>query len=964
VTLQSPPAQPTLRPGRPHARFSLRSHLVALVLAVLLPALAVGTGGVWLAINSYGAAFDARLKDTAGALAVALDAEIGRLRDGLAVLATSGALEPGSDPDVRDAQLRRAAAVVGAPIGLLDPAGHHLAHTATAPGQPPPPPTRSIEALRRVVETRSPVVTDLVVGVAAGRPVAAVMVPVLRDGNVTAVIAARLEPERLRALLGTQELGGEAVATLFDGRHRFVARTRAHEEALGRSAMPWFIEGITGRDRAVLSGATAIDGTHLIVGFARLRTAPGWVVSVAEPRATYARSRAEPLLTLAAAGLPLLALGAGMALWLARRLLRPVTALSAHARAIVEGTAPSQDAPPTSVTEFEALRADMAAAEAAQRQSEAQLRTIVETVPVGLVMAELPSGRIVGGNAYVEQMLRHPVLHSPDIHSYSEWVSFHADGTRVDGIEYPLARMVLAGEENPSIEVQYQRGDGTRAWTRIMGRPVRNKRGELVGGVVALLDVDAERRAREDLAEREARFSALFSSIDEGYCLAEMILDDLGRPVDYRFLEVNPLFEAMTGLSDAAGRRVLELVPGLEPHWIETYARVALGGETIRFEQGSEAMGRWFDVFAAPAQPRGRFAVVFKDVTERRWAEAALRQSEVSLRRAADAARFATFDIDHAGATVTVSDLFRELWGLAPDAPIDFAALLERVHPADRPIVERHRGQIAEYGGAFEIEFRVVLQNGSVRWLVSRGDAEPGPDGLPARVSGVNVDVTERKAAEERQALLSREVDHRAKNALAVVQAALRLTRKDDVVAYAHAVEGRVGALARAQTVLAVGRWEGADLRALLEAELALFVAGENGGQRTELEGPPVALPPSVTQPLAMAAHELATNAIKHGALSVPGGRVSVSWRVERKAGTAPLLRLRWTETGGPAVKGPPGRRGFGSRLLEGTLRGQLGGAVSLDWQPTGLVCDMEVPLARGSNTATCLDVAAPVATD
>jgi PAS domain S-box-containing protein len=144
----------------------------------------------------------------------------------------------------------------------------------------------------------------------------------------------------------------------------------------------------------------------------------------------------------------------------------------------------------------ERVRATQALAE-----SEAKLRTIVELVPVGLVMAELPSGRIVSGNSYAETLLRHPVLPSPDINSYDEWVSFHADGSRVRGTEYPLARMVLEGEENPSVEVHYQRGDGTRSWTRIMGRPVRDVSGKLVGGVMALLDVDAERRARKALEE-------------------------------------------------------------------------------------------------------------------------------------------------------------------------------------------------------------------------------------------------------------------------------------------------------------------------------------------------------------------------------------------------------------------------------------------------------------------------------
>ena len=139
------------------------------------------------------------------------------------------------------------------------------------------------------------------------------------------------------------------------------------------------------------------------------------------------------------------------------------------------------------------------AAEAALAAKEAQLRTILETVPVGIVLAELPSGRIVEGNGQVERMLRHPVLPSPDVNSYDEWVSYHADGSRVSGHEYPLARMVLHGEEAPEVEVHYQRGDGTRAWTRVMGRPVRNDAGELVGGVVALVDIDVERRAQEAL---------------------------------------------------------------------------------------------------------------------------------------------------------------------------------------------------------------------------------------------------------------------------------------------------------------------------------------------------------------------------------------------------------------------------------------------------------------------------------
>ncbi len=217
----------------------------------------------------------------------------------------------------------------------------------------------------------------------------------------------------------------------------------------------------------------------------------------------------------------------------------------------------------------------------------------------------------------------------------------------------------------------------------------------------------------------------------------------------------------------------------------------------------------------------------------------------------------------------------------------------------------------------------------------------------PTANGGLSVclrDIRERKQAEEKQALLAREVDHRAKNALAVVQAAIRLTRAEDVPGYVRALEGRIAALARAQTLLAQDRWAGADLREILRGELAPFLGG--GRQRVALIGPPMVLPPGAAQPLAMTVHELATNAVKHGALSAEGGRLTVSWFQEGQ-GAERSLKLRWTETGGPPVRGEPARRGFGSRMLDATIRRQLGGMVRLAWEAEGLACEIELPLAR-----------------
>jgi two-component sensor histidine kinase len=205
--------------------------------------------------------------------------------------------------------------------------------------------------------------------------------------------------------------------------------------------------------------------------------------------------------------------------------------------------------------------------------------------------------------------------------------------------------------------------------------------------------------------------------------------------------------------------------------------------------------------------------------------------------------------------------------------------------------------------------------------------------------------VEEYRRMSEQQAFLSREMDHRAKNILAVVQAVVRLTKADQVPDFVKAIEGRIAALARAQALLSIDRWSGADLHTLLRGELAQFFKAAEEGPSVELDGVALLLPPGVAQPLSLALHEMATNAVKYGALSSSGGRLEISWFVERTS--RDVLMLRWAESGGPQVRGPPAMRGFGSRVLTDTLRSQLGGAISMLWNAAGLICEFTVPLSR-----------------
>ena len=362
--------------------------------------------------------------------------------------------------------------------------------------------------------------------------------------------------------------------------------------------------------------------------------------------------------------------------------------------------------------------------------------------------------------------------------------------------------------------------------------------------------------------------------------------------------------------------------------------------------------------FAVLLQRRQRELATMNAELERRVEDrtAELRDNQARLLLAQRAARVGSWAMDPRTGDVIWSDEQFALFGLDPtdSRRMTYGRFFaEIVYPEDRAAVEAAAAESARTG-EFDADFRVWRRKPDggreLRWMTARARQFRGPNGDPGRIFGVNVDITERKEAEERQALLTREVNHRAKNALAVVQAALRLTRKDDPVAYARAVEGRVAALARAHTILAAGNWESAALRELVQGELAAFHPAREEGdvarseERVTAEGPDVPLLPDAAQALSMALHELATNAAKYGALSATEGHVSLSWTLDQARCE---LILTWRERGGPPLTGAPERRGFGSRVIEATLENQLGGTVERVWDQEGLVCVITIPIAR-----------------
>jgi len=210
-------------------------------------------------------------------------------------------------------------------------------------------------------------------------------------------------------------------------------------------------------------------------------------------------------------------------------------------------------------------------------------------------------------------------------------------------------------------------------------------------------------------------------------------------------------------------------------------------------------------------------------------------------------------------------------------------------------------------------------------------------DGKIIGASKIARDITEQKRSEARIAVLAREAEHRAKNLLATVQATVHLTQSDTTEGLKHAIEGRIQALAKANAFFVKSRWTGAELGRLVTRELAPYCGKD--GKRVEISGPDLILEPTIAQSIAILLHELATNAAKFGALSIPEGCVQIEW----SRSSDRLLILSWSETDGPLVTTPT-RYGFGTRVMQDMICGQLKGEMCFDWRAEGLACKIAIP--------------------
>jgi PAS domain S-box-containing protein len=329
---------------------------------------------------------------------------------------------------------------------------------------------------------------------------------------------------------------------------------------------------------------------------------------------------------------------------------------------------------------------------------------------------------------------------------------------------------------------------------------------------------------------------------------------------------------------------------------------------------------------------------------ERRQHERELTESAARLQEALTAGAVTAFDWDVRSGLSQRSANAAQILGFDPKEPFSAARFLERVHPEDRLQFKTIVRGVHLGNPAYAATFRYLRPDGREAWLEETAKAEFDGAGDFVRLRGLTVDITERKHAETRQDLLTAELDHRVKNVLARVAVVARRTREhsSSMAEFVRALDGRIHSMAAAHSLLSQSRWQGVGLADLVRDQLAPYATDANA----RIEGPNIVLTAAATQSVAMVLHELVTNAAKYGALSAPGGQVSVIWERLSRDGEPPKLTMTWREVGGPPTAAPL-EAGFGTNLIRDLIPHELGGTVDLSFRAEGLRCTIEVPIER-----------------
>lgn len=593
--------------------------------------------------------------------------------------------------------------------------------------------------------------------------------------------------------------------------------------------------------------------------------------------------------------------------------------------------------------ERERAEAARRAAESELRESEERFRLMSELAPVMIWMSDA-EGRCL----HLNRLLRDFWGVGDDLAAFDWQTTMHPDDAPAIGTGMQEA---LAAQAATVIEGRYRRHDGAWRILRTDARPRFAADGGFLGMIGVNVDVTESREAEHALRESEERLR---------------IALEAGRLGTFRFDLTTGTqqwsdrqFEIF-GLAPSDGppsrQDFLALVHPDDLHLVEfsrsdirtegthldTEFRIVRPDGEIR-HLVAHALAR-FDDDGRPCEVIG----VNQDVTEQRRSAAALRASEERLRQFGETSSGVLWIRD--AATLQweyLSPAFDRVYGLSRHDVLrgdNFASWLELVAPADRAAARAHIERVCA-GEPSTMEFAVTRPvDGEVRRIRANAFPMRDGDGAVRQIGGIEADVTEERRAAERLAVMVGELQHRTRNLIAVVQsiAAQTLKNSGSLESFRHSFGQRLAALSRVQGLLSRASLEPITIEALVRLELAALDAGD----KVSLAGPRVVLCNSMVQTLALALHELATNARKHGALAVPEGRIAVTWERTMAQPGAPRLVLRWLETGiRPAAANATPGLGYGRSLIETALTYSLGARTDFDLSGSQLRCTIELPL-------------------
>jgi PAS domain S-box-containing protein len=580
--------------------------------------------------------------------------------------------------------------------------------------------------------------------------------------------------------------------------------------------------------------------------------------------------------------------------------------------------------------------------ELALAEREAQLALAGKAARVGSFAIDIATGRVHNSPGYA---VIHGLAEGTDEFPREQWrARVHPD----DLPQLDTLRSQAFAEQRREHNTEYRiyGSDGGERWIESRGLVSYDGAGHPIRTVGVNIDITERKRAQAALEESQARYRALYDDNPSMY----FTVDASGT-----VLSVNEFGAQQLGYTPAQliGQSVLEMIHEGDREkarrWLASCA-VSSGtvskAEMRKIRRDGSII--WVRKLARAVNGLGgqTLLIVCEDITERKEAELALAEREAQLGLAGKAARVANFIIDYATERIQTSPGFAAIHGL-PEGTEELTCEEWRacVLPDDLERFEAIRSRVfTERRPELNIEYRIVGADGEARWMESRGLVSYDGDGRPTRLVGVHIDITERKRAEDQQCRLVAELDHRVKNVLATVQAVTSQTMQasTSMEHFVAALDGRIRSMGSTHELLSHRRWLGMPLAQLVERELAPYRTGSNA----EIDGHDVVLSAEAGQAIGMVLHELVTNAAKHGALSVPSGRVSIRWRSHLNGGARDRLSLTWRETGGPLVVSPS-KSGYGMNVIRDLVPYELGGTVDHVFAPEGARCQIEIPLAQ-----------------